>query len=208
MLQVTDIVALITALGLGTAIPKLIDWYIAYKKRKEALEYKKSEEDNAFTAIFDAIHEVYYTLLTILRDTKAHRVVVLKTTNGGGRPTLTGRLYSSVIYEAFENPLTSVKENWQKQELDPAYMELLFNMNKTGRISVITETMQKGILRDLYLAEGIKKSWIYKIYERENEYIYISLNFTEVELEEPALANIFRMGVGRLRKLFSEHNKI
>lgn len=207
-MQTIDLVALVTALGLGTAIPKLIDWYIAYKNKKASLAHKKKEEDDAFTLIFDAIHNVYYTLLTILRDTKAHRVVILKTTNGGGRPTLTGKLYSSVIYEAFENPLTSVKENWQKQELDPAYMELLFNMNKTGRIAVVTETMQKGILRDLYLAEGIKKSWVYKIYERENEYIYISLNFTEVELEEPALANIFRMGVSRLRKLFSEHNKI
>lgn len=196
-----DLVALVTALGLGTVLKTLVDWWIASRKERKA-------NDKAFTQVFKDVHEVYYVLLTMLRNCKADRVVVLKTTNGGGRPTLTGNLYSTVMYEAFEYPLQSVKSNWQNQLLDSQYMSMLFEMNKTGKLVVVTDALPQGILKDLYQKHGIVKSWVYRIHERETEYIYLSVNFTQNEADSPELSDLFRSGVSSLKNLFSKNSKI
>lgn len=202
-MQPLDIVALVTALGLGTILTKLVEWFI--KRQTE-----KKEKDKAFTLIFEAINEVYHSMQVMLRECRANRILILKTTNGGGRPKLSGRLYSSVIYEVFEYPLSSVKDNWQNQQLDPSYMRILYEANNStdGRLIVKTDKLENGILKDVYVGSNIKEAWIYRVLERETEFIYLSVNFTEEQEETPKMKNLFRVGTTNLKNLFSKHSKI
>lgn len=200
-LEPINIVALVTALGLGTILAKLTDAFIIKWKAK-----KGSKE--SFTEVFKAIHEVYYALLILLRNSEAHRVVILKTTNGGGKPRLSGNLYSSVVYEAFEAPLGPVKDFWQNQVLDEAYLGVLFNMNKEGRLLIQTDELKDGMLKNLYAKDEIKCSWLFRIAEREADYIYLSINFTENIEQDYALNDILRVGVSKLIHLFRKHDKI
>ena len=196
-----SVAAILTALGVGAVLTKLTEWFIQTQKARR-------EDKKAFTKVFNAIKTLYSTLMTMLRESKAHRVILLKTTNGGGKPRLTGKLYSSIMYEAFESPLRSIKDKWEKQELDQAYMMMLFEMNKTGVLEVRTSEMQDGILKTLYTKDKIIKSLIYRIHERETEYIYLSVNFTEEEKEIPAISDVFRVGIMKLENLFGEHAEI
>lgn len=195
------VIEIITALGLGGALTKLTDYWIQRRK-------KKDDEEIVFTKIFEAVHDIYYTLLVMLRKSVCHRILILKTTNGGGRPTLTGKLYGSVIYEAFETPLTSNKNNWQNQLLDNSYLELLFEMNKSGFLNVKTEELPEGILKDVYTNDGIVQSWIFKITERENEYIYLSANFIKETKYNSRNRELFRTGLNKLRNIFNENKRV
>lgn len=192
---------LMAALGAGTVLAKLVDYWI---KSRE----KKREKDKAFTNIFKAVHQVYHVLQVILTNCKAKRVLILKTTNGGGRPKLTGRLYGSVLYEVVEKPLVAVKEDWQNQILDESYLEILFQMSRDGYSVISTDEMQQGILKDVYITQGIEQSWLYEIAQRENEYVYLSVNFTDLDDQDTQVKNLFRVAVSQLVNLFNNHKNL
>ena len=200
-LDLTGFAALLTALGLGPVLMKMVEYWISKRNNSKSKE-------SGFSDVFEAIHKTYYVLMNLLKKSNAKRILLLKTTNGGGRPQLSRKLYVSVMYEVYDDPLGSVKSDWQEQELDPQYLDLLFQMNKEGKLVVETEDLPAGMLRNVYESQGIKQSYIYKIVEREKEYIYISFNFIDRYEADAKMNELFRSGVTKLRLLFQKINGI
>ena len=196
-----DLAAILTALGVGAALKQLVEAWI--KRRQQ-----KQEQRNTWTRMFSDIHEVYATLNVIVNETNAHRALILRTNNGGGKPKLTGKLYSSVIYESYEAPLKSIRNDWQDQLLDKAYMQLLYEMDKIGYIEVHVDKLEEGTLRDLYTSQSIQYSQIYRMCQRENVYIYLSINFTEKPEDDARFRELMRAGSSRLISLFENSENI
>jgi len=197
--MLTAVAAFVTALGVGPILLKLLEHVI--KKRKD-----KNLEKKSFSSVLKATHEIYFILMLILRKCAAHRVLLLVSTNGGGRPKIGGELYSSVVFEAFENPMRSIREDWQKQKLDPAYVDMLYEMNKEGALLVVADKLpENSILRNLFKEQGIVQSYVVKVSEKETKYFYASVNFTRrVDIDE-ATKELFRSQFTKLSRIFNEN---
>lgn len=189
-------IELLTALGVGGVVTRLTSYLIS--RHKELRAKKKS-----FGTIFASVHEVYSILNVMLAETDAHRVLILKLTNGGGKPKPGGQLYSSVVYEVFEEPLGGIRRKWQQQRVDEAYVNMMLDVDRDGHAWAVTEAMQDGILKDLYEASNIKKGLAIKIAEKETEYIYLVMNFTENVDETAQFKELMREGLNRLRAIFN-----
>lgn len=156
------------ALGIGGMLKTLLDYYIAYNKTKIKGDFQKQ---------IDLINQTYSILNDILVQHNASRVVLLKTTNGGGVPKLGCLLYSSIIYEVYQNHQKAIKQKWQSIKVDESYVEMLFEVLKKGYSLVSTGGIKKGLLRTLYEKEGIDQSLVYYIKENKTDFIYLSINF-------------------------------
>lgn len=195
--KMDNFVETLGALGVGGAVTKLTSYLI--QRHRDKVKRRK-----AFGNVFAKVHEVYSILNTLLADTEADRILILKTTNGGGKPKPSGSLYSSVIYEVYENPLESIRKNWQKQKLDAAYINVLLEVDKHDYHWVNVSTMEDGMLKDLYTATGIKKGLAIKLAEKEHEYIYMAVNFTEDVPEDAAFKESMRGGLTVLRRILAD----
>jgi len=154
------------------------------------------------------IHKVLirkYTLYDILQSTLNYvggqRGLLLRLENNGNVPEVTGVLYSTIIEEAYNPPLKSVKQVWQKRLVDIEYIKMILLMGK-GESCVLTEEMpDECMLKDLYLANGINCAEI-KYVATTNKYMYyISFSFTEPKKLNPAERDSLNSLVNSIRDL-------
>lgn len=191
-------VQIIVAVLTGGTVTKIVEWIIV------AIKNKKRKK---FTRLLPVIHNIYQHLNTLKRETNCHRVLILKSHNGGGVPKLGSQLRSTVIYEAFDAPLRSLKMAWQNQILDESYVELLYEMNLKGQIAIETKTMPSGILKTLYRSQKLTASRVFKIAEQKKSLIYLVMNYTEdapLDMEDPRQADIIRVIISDLRTIFEK----
>lgn len=189
------LIALIT----GGALTKMIDWGRVWWTENKS---KKT----SFSRLIPRLHKVYEILQIIIRESAVNRAVILKLENGGGIPKLGSTLYSSVVFESCKLPLTTIKEHWQKQRIDEAYVRMMVKLNKAGELEILADDLEDGILKTLYQAAGIKKARIYKIAEKENRYIYASLNYSNLHDDSANALDIIRFSINELRRLFEKND--
>lgn len=198
---VVEITALLGAFGIGALLLELLRY---------GLKKNDTRQSNVFGDIFKAKEEINMLIDKLRYDTPCHRVTIIKTTNGGGAPTLAGDLYSTVLYESYDFPLRAIKKNWINQKLDSSYLKMLHSMHTNGgKLVLVAESLEDGILKDLYEAQGIKESHIYRITAtRKNEYIYLSANFTETGMDTPSIKEYERATILKLRSIFIKNQKV
>ena len=139
------------------------------------------------------IHKVLirkYTLYDILQSTLSYiggqRGMLLRLENNGHVPEVTSVLYSTIIEEAYNPPLKSVKHAWQKRLVDIEYIKMILLMGKGDSCVITKEMPDDSILKDLYLANNITCAEI-KYVTTTNKYMYyVSFNFTEPKKLNPA----------------------
>jgi hypothetical protein len=197
---IIEVAALVSALGIGALLLELLRWGIKRNDMKSS---------NSFSNMFKDISLIHDILNSLSSTTPAHRIMILKTTNGGGKPTLTGTLYSSIIYESYDRPLKSIKGRWQRQMLDQSYLSILFKMEgNDGRLIIKTTALKPGILKDLYNTHGVEESHIYRIVAREKEYIYLSANFIDAGQDTAEVNEAFRGALALLKPIFKKNEKV
>lgn len=135
---------------------------------------------------------------------RLHRFLILKSENGGGRPSAGAHLYASVLYEDFTPPIKSVKPKYQRFLMDAPYLRMLQDIISQGHVDYILSRMEPGMLRDLYASEGIYYSRIFFIKQTKTAMYYGSISTTIDENlallpEESARMTI---AINRLRELF------
>ena len=71
---------------------------------------------------------------------------------------------------------------------------------------MLEDLKDKSILKDNYIAAGIKMSRVIELYEDDKKYIYMSLNYLEIPSEEsrPSEMDAIRAAVTNLKKLFKK----
>ncbi|PHN06170.1 hypothetical protein [Flavilitoribacter nigricans] len=135
-----------------------------------------------------------------LSSTNADRVLLLRTTNGGG-PIKPGKpIYIEVYREKHTYAVRSVKADFQGVEMDTAYAEMIQQLIREQKISYRTEEMSKGnILHDTYLADRIQESKIRYVWEADNFWF---LSFSTVTAFNSHDRHRFEVITRRMRTLF------
>lgn len=159
-------------------------------------------------------HESYKVLASLyghmnglMSDTEASRVLLLSNANGGGYPNLNNPRKSSIKHECYATDVHSIKDTWQRQELDEAYTKVLLEMlEKPNKVLWIhTDQMDSGMLKDLYVANGIKSAVIAYVFASKNEFFYLSISFkhdmSELQVDSK-INNCIRAKVNAIRNLF------
>lgn len=127
----------------------------------------------------------------------AERVLLLRTSNGGGLLNPEMPIYSSAIA-----PIASTL-NWDKQLVDPPYIRMLLELLKSGEVRLDRETMEPGLLKDLYESLGIKSAWVFLIRHRADGVFYLTVSFEDSQANLTAfqrvrirsLVNAIRLGI-------------
>lgn len=115
--------------------------------------------------------KIYDTMNRILEETVIQRCLVFKVHNTGGLIRPTTELFASVLYEDYRIPFTSVKEGYQRLPVDKEYIKMILDVMEKKKDFYETESIPNGMLRDIYVREGVRNSIIYFIgQDRRNMY--------------------------------------
>lgn len=133
--------------------------------------------------IYDAMHKV-------IQETNVERFMVFKAHNGGGVINPTGNLYVSVIYEDYDHPFVSMKDNYQKLSVDVPYAKILVEVIQYKKIDYNTEQMPDCILRQIYVNEGVKRSFIYYLGQDRKNIYFCSCATSHEQIERKILVDV------------------
>lgn len=154
----------------GAATIKAIDYIVKRKERKFNDGLKETFENK------NKIHE---QITHLKNEIKAPRVLILKSENGGGIPRATDHVYLSILEEAPDSDIRSIKQDVQKLPSDNHYNNLLLDVLENGYSEVCIESMGDGMLKDFYTSDGIKYSYVKPIITLDNKFIYMSVAWRE-----------------------------
>lgn len=142
--------------------------------------------------IYDAIHRV-------LEETNVERFLIFKAHNGGGVISPNGDLFISTLYEGYKEPFTSVKSKYQKLPVDIVYAKMLLEIIRTKKVDYNVEDIPEGILKDIYLKEGVKKSLLYFLgQDRKNVYFCSCASSQDIIYDEIAVdlgVNVVKLNI-------------
>lgn len=175
----------VALVGLTSTLCTLLAGFLGkfyFDKRKEN---KKKE---SFAGIASDMHKVYMHLNRVVYKCGSLRAMVMYTENGGGKPTIGGQLFVSIVYEVFSQA-GSVRDIFQKVRVDESYVEMLGYMmsNEEKRTIVITERLKNCLLRNIYKEAGTEMAIVYLIKETDKRLYYASFNFPHSELSSELL---------------------
>lgn len=193
MLQVWEII-----LGSGViaaliaAAPKLMETFYAIRKQTGKDEIKN------VTLIYEELKNM------INQSEKIDRIMILKTTNGGGKPKLGVKIYATALYQDTRPPHQITKYSYQKLEIDPHYMKMLNDCEINNHVSLVVPRMpHDALLRHIYIEEGIKYSEIYHIRNTKNSFYYMSISSHQTtRFTNPTERLTINIGVSNIRNLF------
>lgn len=197
-----DIALIISTFVGGGAFKSLVD-YIISKRRK-------SKRDN-FKELFENVHEIYSILNNIKRDTYAKRVIIAIAQNGGGIPRVDSDLRSSTIYETYDYPFYSIKEQWQNQYLSQYHLMLLRDMYSNNIIGVFTKDMKNGNLKDLFESNDVYYAKFCLIKSTETKLYYVAMHYhrnNRDQISDPSQRNAIRSSIRRLKEILNNENKL
>jgi len=162
---------ILIALLTGGALTALIKGTIGIIK-------KRMELRSAFPEAIKKIKKIYSLMDELKAEVECDRVLIMSTKNGGGIPRPGAHLYASVLYETFDKKMEAVMPYWQQRQVDLAYVKVLSGLEEYGVIEIDTVDIDDGLLKDIYISHGVKKSIVAKIKSTSNHYYYLSCNFT------------------------------
>lgn len=158
--------ALTAALAFLTALVALL--------RKEGLPLRGNSRGR------DKTRDVSLVLQRTLFRMAAHRLVVVKATNGGGRPSESRPVFTSALVEAVEKPIEPVVGFWTGVKADDTYEDLLRAVIDGGEHTLLAADVPAGsALRDIYEASGILVTHIVRVLHTDAALFYLVSNYTE-----------------------------
>jgi hypothetical protein len=151
--------------------------------------------------------EIQGILNRVIDDTCIQRVLVMKTENGGGKPRLGAHLYASILYEAFKAPLSSSKTDYQRILVDDIYVKMLSDIGPTTHNNLSVSKMKEGLLKRIYLRDGVKYSEVYYLMETDDSFIYMTFSTTDdnEKFEDPNDRVEIDIAVSKIRNIFEKN---
>lgn len=152
-------------------------------------------------------HEVYKLMAGVTKSTSSKRFLILKTTNGGGKPKVGSKIYASVLYEDVYHPFKSVINIYTRVVVDGEYVNMLRKVALDGFVSLDVPNMNPGLLREIYESEGVFFSQIFYLHETAEAFYYCSVATDETGVfgmtTKPEQLTI-RLTVDKLRNIFKK----
>lgn len=169
------------------------------------------------TKAIHATSEVYEIMNSLVNECGVSKVLILKSENGGGVPKLGSPIYGSVVAEVVRKPSKSILHTWQRQRVDESYNDVLNQIIKNEEgITLRTNELDDGYLKNIYLASNITESYVFLISKTKKSVVYGSIYFSsncssvtnKFEDLKPEQKDYLRYAINRIREIFNEYPKI
>jgi len=192
------------AVALIGLVTQLILWYLNNKK-DESVDIP-TEPATMNSTQFENKIEVQQIVERVMVNTGVNRFLVMKTENSGGKPRLGTHLYASVLYESVKPPLVSVKDDYQRLLVDDIYVRMLSDIGPGTANKLKVSDMKDGILRNIYLVEGIRYSEIHYLWETDSAFFYASIatNDEDSSFDEPLDRVEIEIAISKIREIFKK----
>lgn len=154
------------------------------------------------------VHAVYRGLYATMRETGAHRIVLLRARNGGGLPSADCPIYSTALYDAAEDPIPTIIGQWDGVRVDDDYREVIDEALKQREFVLERSSLAEGsALRDLYESHSVRASWVAEVHRGDAAYYYLSANYSDGQ-PTPEDRNRLRACVTQLGRLLTDHLQV
>jgi hypothetical protein len=156
--------------GVGAILVSIFSFY-KWKVNRNDKRHKIKATDvlKDSQIIYDCLDDIVVT-------TQVKRALLFVTHNDGDVIKPSSKLYSSCLYERYEPPFRSVKRLYQNYPLDIDYLKMLIDVMIHGYHNCIIAEMSEGLLKDIYVGEGVKFSKVIYIHDKLRKKIwYMSL---------------------------------
>lgn len=164
---------------------------------------KGLERRRNYKKALNAISDIYDVFNRVIDDSNANRVLVLKSSNGGSRPTIGVNLYVSVLHEMSTRGVDQIKAQYQSIHIDETYIRLLQRLTEKKEFEIYTSEIEPGsFLRLTYDKEQLKRVYMFEIKGNGDNYYFGSFSTQAQEFtDNDRLA--FRLAIDKLRKIFA-----
>lgn len=153
------------------------------------------------------VSDLYDVFNRIIDDSSANRILIMKGSNGGSRPTIGSNLYVSVLHEASTKGIDQIKPLYQNIHIDDSYIKLLQKIIEKREIAIPVSDFPPGsFLRLTYDKEGLKHAYFFEVKGTGNNYYFGSFSTTNPEGFTDNDRLTFRLSIDRIKKIF-EHEK-
>ena len=155
-----------------------------------------------------AVHAIYQVLITLLAETDARRIVLLRAENSGQIPRAGQPLYVTVAYEVHQRGLRRIAPEWQRRTVDQAYVATLVELSARGAVELEVTQMQLGILRTVYEADGIHTSWVRSLISTPTAWFYLSIPFASDARLDPSVRALVDGAVAQLQRILQQQHAV
>ena len=174
-----------------------------YKDVRAWIKVKRDKKP--FKKAFLDISQIYQEMNNLMVSVNAGRVLLLRSHNGGGKPTIGKPLYSTAEYEVYQSGTISVKDNWKGEPLDESYIRMLSRLQEQNELILKLGKIEDGLPKRVYFHGHVLASKIYKIHEDEKSFYYLSINFNmPKDIEDPNFSEVCRPFITRIKALFND----
>ena len=183
MFKNTELWASIVAFLLGgTSLAKLYEsfqkWRLNRAKSKLLKKVKAGYEDTV-----SMYEDVFFP---IINQTNVERVLFLRCHDSGNLTSPIQKWYATIILEAYEGHLNSIKRDYSEYELDLSYIKTLVNAlnnERLGSTIAIEELPENSLQKQIFVGLGVKAAQVFIIKVKEGEVYYISLWATKASFD-------------------------
>jgi hypothetical protein len=193
------LIAALPMAAAGGLLTRLVDFWLARRRRQLA---------SAPVAAIQAVHAIYQELVTLLAETDAKRIVLLRAENSGQIPRAGQPLYVTVAYEVHERGVRRVTSEWQRRPVDQPYVATLVSLAAQGYVELHIQQLPKGILRTVYEADGIERSWLYSLVSTPTAWFYLSIPFPPEATTDARIRALVEGAVARLQQTLQGQHAI
>lgn len=119
--------------------------------------------------VYDEMNKILFAHKSI------ERVMILKTTNGGGTPKVGSPIYAFALYQVAKPPLKITKESYQKLLVDNSYIKILIESETKEAVKLEVSKMEDCLLKQIYEVEKVTYSEIYFLRDSKKSFYYMSI---------------------------------
>ena len=169
-----------------------------------AYKIYKAKQQGVVESTIKANQEIYQHLTSLIHETKAARIMVMRLSNGGSIPRVGVPLYTYPVYEIYHSPLSSGLSAWKDRSVDACLLHHLLALNVDKTHTICKETLEPGKpLTDIFETQKIKCSVLNELFQEDNTYYYIQLDYLTDKMEEsPKTRELISGTVRAIKNLF------
>lgn len=142
-----------------------------------ARELYKHRASKKYDSGYSHIREIYELIQQLLSDSKANRVLVLLSENGGGIPSPGTQVKTSVYHEVCDSPAKPISEFWQLVPIDQDYASVLADINTKGHATLEVSELHETALRDLLVVGEASRVYMFRICATPHALLYLSIQY-------------------------------
>ena len=183
----------ITAFGTLAAAVFAVSKPLFFKLRKIYFRYRKAVARHDNLLNIGLLQDAQDRLVSAEIDIDlVGRALLFQGHNGGDIPTVDKGYYVTMITKSVSREHLEALGDYEDIRVDPAYIKLLGHIIKHGYYHFIVDKEDDCLLKDYYLAEGVKESIIVYIdTTRSNSIVYASFaNFSDKRYTPMTVAQI------------------